>query len=207
MNKFEKSLLAVATVALFIIIIILPLRLEVFNESYYEYQFEKNGVYEKVSEADLVVDNLLGFFKGGKLSYFTDNEKSHLEDVRVLLNKSFLVLYYVTIIFVASLIGLFYIDKSKFKSRIFKILFLAGLSSFAFLILFFLASLNFTSTFEGFHLTFFPQGNYAFSSRSLLITLFSETFFKSFFLRIILDSFVLSLIFMIPQLVANKIKH
>lgn len=203
MKNSEKTFFILAIISLFIIIILAPLKFYVFNESYYDAQFKKNDVL--VEDKELVIDNLLAFFKGKEtLSYFTEKEQSHLVDVRNLFNKFFLMLNISIILFIASSLTLYFLDKKEFVNTKIKILFLSGLSAFAFMALLFLAALNFASIFQSFHQVFFPQGNYLFSESSLLITLFPETFFQSFFLRLLISSVILSFIAMAPQLIKNK---
>lgn len=203
MKRLEKILFALAIVSLVFIIIIAPLKYNVFNLDYYNAQFDKNNV--DVKNQDLIIENLMVFFKGdSRLYYFTLDEQLHLEDVRILLNKFFLLLNFSLFVFVASLLALYLINKKEFISRKLKILFLGGLSAFALIALLFLAALNFSSTFQIFHEIFFPQGNYTFPADSLLITLFPENFFQSFFLRLIITSVILSFLFMMPQLIKNK---
>ncbi len=211
--KSEKIIFTFAIIFLVITIILLPLRSLVFNERFYHSQFEKNNVYEtveaQISEADsaseaepliepeLVLENLINFFKGKEsLNYFSETEQSHLEDVRVLFNKFFFVLNSAIAIFIALIITLFYLNKKEFKTNFLKIIFLSGLSSFALLILLFLATINFSATFDSFHKIFFSQGNYLFSKQSLLIRMFPETFFFKAALRIFLDSLFSSIILM-----------
>ncbi|MBC8500642.1 MAG: DUF1461 domain-containing protein [Nanoarchaeota archaeon] len=205
MKTSEKTFFTLAVVFLIAVIIIAPLRFFVFNESYYYSQFDKNNV--NVDEQEEILDNLLLFFKGEEsLAYFTEEEQSHLEDVKALLNKFFFSLYISVLLFFISIIILFFINKKQFKDYIPKIVFLSGLVSFTIIVLFFLASLNFSMTFKGFHKLFFSQGNYLFPESSLLITLFPAAFFKSFFLRLMLSSFLLSIIAMALQLILNKMK-
>ncbi|MFH1589134.1 MAG: DUF1461 domain-containing protein [archaeon] len=206
MKIIEKTFFTLAIVFLVLVVILVPLKILLFNEDYYHFQFEKNSVYSKVANADAVLDNLLTFFKGEvELDYFTDNEKSHLEDVSVLLNRFFFVLWFSVIMVFVSLTTLFFLNKKDFKENVYKVLFLGGLSSFALLILLFLASINFSLTFGGFHQIFFPQGNFSFPETSLLITLFPQAFFRSYMLRMLITSLSLSVVCMAPQLILNRL--
>lgn len=176
-----------------------------YNENYYYSQFEKNKV--SVEGKEEILDNLLNFFKGKeKLEYFKENEQSHLEDVRALLSKLFFTLYFSIIATVVLLVALFFLFTEDFKADVFKIFFLAGLSSFALVALLSLAAINFSVSFEGFHLLLFPQGNYTFAESSLLITMFPPIFFKSFLFRLLIGSVIISFIAMAPQIIMNKMK-
>lgn len=193
-----------------LIIIILPLRYTLYNTTYYDSEFEKNNVYDNIdkSKADNIISNLLSYFKGeANLQYFSDREQSHLEDVKNLLGTFFTILSIAVAILIITLTTLFFVNREEFLDNLFKQLFLGGLSSFALLALLFLASLNFSMTFEGFHKLFFPQGNYSFAPNSLLITLFPTVFFKNFFIKILLNSLLLSFVVMMPQFVWNKLNQ
>jgi integral membrane protein (TIGR01906 family) len=170
----------------------------------------KNNVYKSIEQeqTSLILDNLLNFFKGEEsLEYFEEKEKSHLQDVKVLINKFFFVLNISFIVLIICVLVLFFLDKKYLKENYLKIIFLSGLCSFALLALLFLAGFNFSISFEGFHKIFFPQGNYAFPESSLLISLFPETFFLSFFKRLLLSSGIIAILLMLPQLILNKIKN
>lgn len=205
MKNSEKTFFALIIIFLVIAIIILPLRMFLYNENYYYSQFEKNKV--SVEGKEEILDNLLNFFKGKeKLEYFKENEQSHLEDVKALLSKLFFTLYFSIIATVVLLVALFFLFTEDFKADVFKIFFLAGLSSFALVALLSLAAINFSVSFEGFHLLLFPQGNYTFAESSLLITMFPPIFFKSFLFRLLIGSVIISFIAMAPQIIMNKMK-
>lgn len=60
----------------------------------------------------------------------------------------------------------------------------------------FILSLNFDYLFNAFHKTFFT-GNWEFPEDSLLIQLFPFGFFKNYFLRILINSIIFSIIFIL----------
>lgn len=205
MNNADKTFFTLAIIFLVVIVMLLPLRMLLFNEDYYYSQFEKNNV--DVDDKEVILENTLLFFKDkAELDYFSDDENSHLEDVKVLFNRLFFVLYASILLFFASLVTLYYLNKQRFHENVPKVLFIGGLSSLALLILLSLASVNFSATFGSFHQIFFPQGNFNFPESSLLITIFPQAFFKSFFIRLLLNSIVLSMVLMIPQFIINKRK-
>ncbi len=209
MKTTEKTCFIAAIILLAIVVILLPLKLMVFNNSYYYSQFEHNGVYENINktEVDKVIDNLLFFFQEKEdLKYFSEDEQSHLQDVKIAINRLLFTLNTLIIAFFVMVIALFFSNKEKFLDNFFKLLFLGGISGFVLLILLFLASLNFSITFDRFHILFFPQGNYTFAETSLLITLFPEAFFKSFFLKLLLISLLVSFGLMVPQFILHRLK-
>lgn len=128
------------------------------------------------------------------VAFFTDNEISHMVDVRSLITKIFILLASSFIILVI-LISILTFKNSQKRFKNIGIVFITGSSIVIFLfILLFILSWNFSSLFDNFHLIFFPQGNYMFEAGSLLITLFPFNFFFQFFLRLVITSSILSAI-------------
>ena len=206
-NIFQTAFFIIGILALCVTILLLPLKLVVFNLNYYKVSFEKNGVYEQIEFADQIANNTLMFFEGkAELKYFNDEEASHMEDVKVLLNKLFKAQNIFWLVFLVSLAVLFFVNQKEFLDILFQQLFLAGLITFVLMALLLLVSLNFSIAFEGFHQAFFPQGNYIFPENSTLITLFPEAFFKVTLTKMMIVSFLVSIAVMIPQLILNKIR-
>jgi len=125
---------------------------------------------------------------------FRPDEISHLSDVRKLLLKIF-ILYFVSIILFVVITFLLVEKNIKNFFRNLGIIFTIS-SSFMllFIIALYFLGQNFPSLFENFHTLFFPQGNYAFSPGSLIITLFPYGFFYDFFARLIVCSSLLSIV-------------
>lgn len=188
-------------------ILLLPLKLVVFNNNYYISHFERNNIYEQVPEANEIMNNTIAFFQGeAELEYFSEDEQNHMEDVKILLSKFMKLVDILWLIFLVCLVVLFFLNKERFLDDLFKQIFLAGLAAFILIALIFLASLNFSMMFGGFHKLFFSQGNYMFSENSLLIQLFPEYFFKATLLKILIVSVLVSFGVMIPQFILHKIK-
>ncbi len=199
----------IAIISLAIVILILPLTLILFNNTYFYSQFEHNGIYDKINqtEANLIADNMVEFFKGdAELENFEGTEKTHMEDVKVLFDKFLFVMNISLIIFLFSFVALILMNKEGFLDDFFKIIFLSGLIAFVMIVLTFLSSLNFSITFEGFHKVFFPQGNYIFADNSLIITLFPEAFFKATLIKLLVLSLFISLLAMVPQFILHKLR-
>lgn len=122
-------------------------------------------------------------FFGADLEGFTDNEVSHMEDVRFILNLgSFLLVF--ALVFVCIYFVFFgFEDVVRISSII----------SFC-LVLFisFIGIFSFNFAFEVFHLVFFPQGNWMFPLDSKLIGLFPTHYFieKSIIVLISTLSFI-----------------
>jgi len=206
-NSKIHSLVFIAGFFLAIVLIIAPLKLIIHKEEFYKSHFIKNGAYEKLGEnkTNQILDNFLLFLDGNaELENFTVKETSHMLDVRVVLNRFFLVMN-ISLIMVLLILAYLVLKGESFLDDFFKVMFMGGLIAFAIVALMFLASLNFSMTFDGFHKIFFSQGNYIFSKDSLLITLFPQEFFLDFFQKILLTSLLYSLLVMIPQFFINRI--
>ena len=138
----------------------------------------------------------LNYFQGKEkpesIYGFTDLEKQHMQDVKNLVDNLELFFFGLIIIFLALL---FFAEN---KSAIF---FYGGIITMILPIILYFLPFNFT--FDLFHRIFF-EGNWQFSSDSLLIQTFPEDFFYNFAFRIFSLSFVFGLII---ALSAWKHKH
>lgn len=132
------------------------------------------------------------------VAFFTENEISHMVDVRNLIFKILLLFYGSLIVLIVLLILLFLLERKHIKRfRGTGLVFLVSSSVVLFIfIILYILSMNFSHLFDNFHLLFFPQGNFMFESNSLLITLFPFNFFYQYFTRLVIGSIVLSLIFL-----------
>ena len=114
---------------------------------------------------------------------FDENEKSHMADVRKLV-------LFEEFVFIALLIWFFILAyKRKINLNQFK---KAALIVFLIALLSLISSLFFNRFFELFHLIVFPQGNWQFSSNSLMIQVYQQPFFQEFFVRVIMVTFIFS---------------
>jgi len=166
-----------------------------YNEDFYYKQFEKNNV--NVEGKKNILDNLLNFFNGNEdLDYFNENERLHLIDVKNLINKFITAFYIVLILDILLLIILFTRFRKFLKKNISKILLYSGSLTIFVMFIFLILSLNFDFLFDNFHRLFFA-GNWLFPEESLLIQLFPFEFFRDYFLKILTDSFLVSVIFVL----------
>jgi len=114
-------------------------------------------------------EKVLNYFYGGELPDMTEQEISHMEDVKQLYN------YFTTFIWVLIIIiGFSFFLKPDLKFNIWNplVIFISILIMIYFFPNFF---------FELFHKVFFSQGNYLFPSNSVLKTLFPDSFFFNLF--------------------------
>jgi integral membrane protein (TIGR01906 family) len=209
----DKSIIIIFSVVLFIIIVFGSLNLMIFNKDFYYREYSKNNVYFKLTEntgvtRDVAVDtitnateNTVNYLRGSEkeLTHFTDAEKSHMSDVKHLINVMHIVYYSAAILCIL----LFFYTYQKFKNDKFmftkiltKALLYSSISTIIFLIVIFLLCVfYFELVFTIFHMIFFPQGNWMFDSSSLLITMFPEQFFFDISLRIFIYAIFQALIF------------
>jgi hypothetical protein len=208
-NKYVRNtLIVLAAVLLFLVIILGSFSVMIYDKNFYYKEYSKNGVYAKLSDnrtyavdyAANVTDNVVNYLRGGaELNYFSDDEKSHMRDVKFVIS-GINFMYYSSAIFFIIIFGILYFivkkDKVDFVDIISKILLYGSMASLAFLIIIFLwVVFSFDTLFFIMHLAFFPQGNWMFPSESLLITLFPEQFFFDIALRIFVYAIFQSLLF------------
>jgi len=200
----DKSIILLFSVALFIIIIFGSLNFMIFNKEFYLKEYSKNNVYENLPanvDANNVTDNIITYFRNSaELKYFTENESSHMKDVKYLIRLMQFIYYGATVISIILFVYCyqkFKDDKFEFIRVLTKSLLYSSIASIIFLVLIFLMSVfSFDFLFIGFHNIFFPQGNWMFSRDSLLITLFPQQFFFDISLRIFIYAMFQALIFL-----------
>jgi integral membrane protein (TIGR01906 family) len=203
-NSLKKLIIFVGTVSLIVVILFSPLMFYIFNSNYYHALYEKNGVYNYIDKEDAfkLTGQFFDFFKENKdfkpftlknnLPYFTQNEISHLKDVRVLFNKIFLVYYICLGLTIVAIISLIERNKKNYlKSLSILLIIPSAILIFLLLLLFFFGQ-NFLPLFDKFHTIFFPQGNFAFPPDSTLITLLPLGFFTDFFEKLVISAAIIS---------------
>ena len=208
-NWLKKIILTVGTISIIVVILFTPLLFHIFNFNYYLSLYEKNGVYNSIDKEDAfkLTKDLFGFFKENQgfkpfilknnLPYFTANEISHLDDVRILFNKIFMAYYICLGLTVASVAGMIEKNRKKFFKNISILLIVPSAILIFLLLLLILFGQNFLPLFDKFHNVFFPQGNFAFPEDSTLITLLPLGFFNDFFKRLVISAVIISFILII----------
>jgi hypothetical protein len=203
-NWLKKIIILIGTISIIVVILFSPLMFNIFNLNYYLGLYEKNGVYDFIEKEDAarLTNDLFGFFKENKefkpftlennLPYFTANEISHLDDVRILFNRIFLAYYICIGLTVASIAGLIEKNGKKFLKNLTILLILPAAILLFFLLLLFFFGQNFLPLFDKFHNVFFPQGNFAFPADSTLITLLPLGFFNDFFEKLVVSAVIIS---------------
>lgn len=209
-NIIKNFLISLSAIFLVVIILFTPLYYYLFNLDYYLMLYQKNMVFSRLEYDDVVIltESIFNFFRNGSeieaielktknINFFTPDEISHLDDVRILLNKIFIA-YYGSIVLLILLIILL-IEKKIFKffKKIGSTFIISSAMVIFLLSFFYFFGKNFVIFFERFHLIFFPQGNYIFPADSLIITLFPFGFFYDFFLNLVFSSVIMSIGFLI----------
>lgn len=203
------SLKTALILSLIFILLANSFQLILFNQRFYCYEFNKQDSFEKLAEKGVydvdcgVAEKHITYFNQKEddlinVDFYNEDEKSHMLDVKILINKIQKINYLVLGIFVLSFIVLFAIDKKQFNKNLGKVFLITGLIVIVLTMTFIFLSLNFSSIFSKFHEIFFPQGNWLFPSNSNMIILFSTNFFFEGFAFIlllnVLQSFLLLLI-------------
>lgn len=206
-TNIYSNLLVILSVIFFILILFLSSFSYYFlNKNFYEKEYEKNNVYFQLGKENVmnITSNLFNFFEGKEeLKYFTEKEKSHLEDVKVLYNAGYVIFYLSIALFLICLIFLFFICSEKcnlFAKKLSKIFIYSSLFSVIFIIILYIFRNNFDFMFELFHKVLFT-GNWQFGREYLLINLFTEQFFYDIAFNIFLMSFIISIIILVLGLV------
>ncbi len=185
----KKSLITLSgVIALFIILLILGVYFVFFNKIFYDLSFKKYGVQADlgVNNSDLKIlrNGLIYYFmlfrtslqsrvtvNGVEQDFYTADELSHMEDVRVFFVVFLLVIIIAALIFALALSNFLKTrEKKKFQKPlgiqfiVVPAVFLVLLAAIASLIL-----SDWENIFELFHKIFFPRGNWQFSANSLML--------------------------------------
>ena len=180
-----------ALVLVFIIpalILFTSFRINAFDYDFYEKQFEKHGIYG-IAEKDFVDTNakeLISYFnnKAKVPEIFNEKEELHLNDVKNILQKTFLIHYVLITLFI--LLVIYFIYKREFRLLSLSLIF-GGISTLIILLL--VSNLDFESTFTGFHEVAFNNTNWILNPETdKLIVIFPLGFFQDMTYEIVRDS-------------------
>ena len=193
MKKLTIFLVILLISNLPILIYLANFKLMIYNYNFYQKEFKKNKVYDEVSNADGVLNNIFLFFKDKSDldDIFNENEKSHLQDVKNLVigvNYFFYILLLIEIVLFFFLFLTYRKNIAIFFEIIGFIFMIIGLSIVIFSILLYIFSGSFSDMFVKFHLIVFPWGNWQFPDTSILIKMFPEQFFYNFAYKAVSNS-------------------
>lgn len=222
-NGMRKFLIIINSLFLVIIILFTPLVYYVFNLDYYETLQERYGVFSILDRDDVIKisGKIINFFKYREnLDYsdpdlqakytgentdavlrFQQDEIEHFYDVRVIFTTIFIIYFISIILFIVILVILSERNMKSFLRNTGNVFIIAPVIIFIIVLLLLLFGRNFPVLFEKFHKVFFPQGNYAFAGNSLIISIFPFEFFYSFFIRLVICSAIMALIFLFAGII------
>jgi hypothetical protein len=223
----KKTLILINSILLIIIILFTPLAYYIFNPGYYETLYEDNGVFSILNKSDVldITEKIFKFFRYesdldpldytiqvrysdesiSTVAAFGPDEIRHLNDVRKLLVKIFILYCGSIILFVIMTFLLIKKNIKNFIRNLGVIFIISSTSMLLFIIILYFLGENFPVLFDNFHMLFFPQGNYAFPGGSLIITLFPAGFFNDFFIRLILSSTIISVALLVIGIIFTNI--
>jgi len=207
----KKYILKPALIIIIVLLIILlNFRFLVFNNKFYEKEFEKNQYNIDRNVLGYNKNILFDYFKNNNNldnSFFNEKEKLHLIDVKNLINIAFVILYILLIIFI---ILIFYLLYKKEYLIILDSFMFSGLSLIIFLII--ISLFKFSNLFYNFHLLFFNNDLWLLDPlKDNLIRMFPESFFYDFFKRLISNILITSIFLIasgfIIRLLIKRVKN
>jgi len=160
----------------------------IFNESFYQNEHAKNEVYDSLPDADARTSELTRFMKYGTElgSEFNQKEKLHMQDVKNLVDKGFLLYYFCIILLMGIIIYYFYTHENFISVLIY-----SGGIIIGFTFLSFLLQNQFQYFFIKFHELFFDNNLWLLNpTTDKLIILLPEQFFVDFVKNVYLRSFI-----------------
>ncbi len=178
-----------------------------FDGNFYKKEFLKYNVYTNLKNHDIekINDDVLNYLKYNnydeliKNDFFSQREKTHLLDVKNLIQNLFLIYYISLILFLLLFAVLIFLLDFNYKiivERFFVMMFFSSLLTLLDAFLFFiLTKLNFDFIFDFFHKTFFPIGAYMFNPElEKIVVLYPENLFFDVLIKIITKTIFSSMI-------------
>ena len=177
-----------------------------FNKDLYKKEFSKYNVYTNLKDYDVesINNNVLNYLVNGKNNliennFFNEREKTHLLDVKNLIQTIFNIYYFSIILIILLIIILIILLNFNFRliTKRFLIILIIGsllilLDAAAFFVL---SNFNFNFVFDIFHKTFFSAGTFTFNPTfENIVVLYPENLFFDFLVKIISDTILSSMI-------------
>lgn len=155
--------------ALLLLTLYIPLSITVYSSSWYEYNYERLGVYEEIGEEKAVSPtmNLIGFFlyKERLGNEWDEREKKHMEDVRTVYS----------IFFILAVLSFFYLVYNYERS----LMIWSSLIVLGILVIVPLAFINFESFWIDFHKLLFTNDYWIIYPGEISYYLFPLGFFRN----------------------------
>jgi len=201
---FKKIILGAGAISVFFILIFSTFFSQLYNLNYYEKKYEKYNVYDKFTEEEArnATLNIFWFFKSENEldpGFFNENEISHMQDVKILIQKTQQIYYISLSLFWVIWIVDYLANRKEFMNFFSELLFYSGILVFGAMTLFLLIyiSTGFDFVFLRFHELFFA-GNYSFNPDiSNLKYLFPDMFFRDISIIISLKIYIKTLLLLV----------
>ena len=197
-----------------LMVILLPLILYGFNSNsvafdrdLYKKEFLKYHVYDNLKDYDieLINNDVLDYLLNEKSSnpiendFFNEREKTHLLDVKNLIQKVLAIYYFSIILFFFLFILFILLMNFNFKNIVKRLLIIFTIGSLLTLLyafsFFILSNLNFEFTFDLFHKTFFSLGTFTFNPEfENIVVLYPQDLFFDFLIKITSNTILSSVI-------------
>lgn len=196
-NLKKKALFWSLSIGIALIILLVNIRVTVFDKELFRSEFTKVGTYSRLGNADSLRDNIMNYFHGKENlddKYFTEREVSHMQDVKVFLSNLNVMFYMLLVLIIVGIFLMYQLFTKDVLDYMVSLRNAAIICLAACLIIALLSFINFTDAFISFHTLFFKPGTYAFPETSTLIMLFPEQFFSDMFAAIIFRVCITSII-------------
>jgi len=200
----KKLFLTLSAVFLIIFIFLLSFHLFLYNKYFYDWQYEKNDVYETFGYENTwnATHELWSYMKSNGEFYsdfFSEQDKLHMVDVKWLLNG----IKYMFILSLVLVLLSFYYHKRNIAS----LLCYSSILSFIFILIFAILSLFFENSFIVFHKLFFNNDLWLMNPAvDKLVLLYPDNFFFTIFVFIIVTTLIFSFILFVISVYFKK-KH
>ncbi len=178
-----------------------------FDEDFYKKEFLENNVYDNLENyyIENINNDFLNYLRNEKNNllinndFFNEREKTHLLDVKNLIQTIFTIFYISIILFLLLFILLIILMDFNFKLIIKRLLIILTIGSFLTLldaVLFLiLSNFNFSFVFDLFHETFFSFGTYTFDTAyEKIVILYPQNLFFDALSRIIIRTIITSVV-------------
>jgi len=186
-----------------------------FDEEFYKKEFLKYNVYDNLENYNIedINNDVLNYLKTNKNNeliksdFFNDREKSHLLDVKNLIQKISTLYYFSIILFFLLFILLTISMNFKIEKIVKKLLLILLFGGFFTLldtvIVIILSKFNFDFIFDLFHKTFFVSGTYLFNPEfENIVVLYPYNLFFDSILRIVSTTILSSIILLFFSIAA-----
>ena len=197
-----KMLKKILIISLFLLIILSNFYFLVFNEKFYAKEAEKLD-NEQHMEKYL---NIINYLKNNEpLKYFNEKEILHMKDVKNIIQKTIYLFYLSTI--TALLISFYFFYKKQYQKIIFSLKNSSIITIVSLSILTAILLISFNNTFIYFHKLLFTNNLWLLDpKKDLLINLFPKQFFIDFMKRLIMNSFIISIMILLSTALTKSLK-